>query len=104
MSAEPRCREMTDGLRHDTLPAMPPDALKTAVKLAIASLIVGLALSFFGVTPQALLHSFGRTVVDIYDAVLSFLTWAIKYVLIGAVVVVPIWIAAVLWRLASRKR
>ena len=42
--------------------------------------------------------------VDIYDAVLSFLTWAIKYVLIGAVVVVPIWIAAVLWRLASRKR
>ena len=83
---------------------MPPDALKTTLKLAIASLVVGLALSFFDITPEALLHSFGRTIVDIYNAVLSFLTWAVKYVLIGAVVVIPIWAAGILWRLATRKR
>jgi hypothetical protein len=83
---------------------MQPDAIRTAVKLVIASLIVGLALSFFGVSPQALLHSFGRTVVEIYDTVLSFVTWAVKYVLIGAVVVIPVWAAGILWRLASRRR
>lgn len=83
---------------------MPPNALKTVVKLAVASLIVGIALSLFGITPQGLWQSFGRTVIEIYDTVLTFLRWAVKYVLIGAVVVVPVWIAFVLWGMATRKR
>ena len=42
--------------------------------------------------------------VEIYELVLRFLRWAIKYVLLGAVVVLPIWLVFYLINLAKRKK
>lgn len=74
------------------------------VKLAIVSLLVGFALAFFGIEPKNLITSLGKTVVDIYEVILRFLQWAVKYILLGTVVVVPIWFVFFLIDLAKKKR
>ncbi|MDP6573023.1 MAG: DUF6460 domain-containing protein [Rhodospirillales bacterium] len=71
---------------------MPPRVKETAIKIAIASLIVGLLLGFFDIDPRELLADFGETVQHIFSAVASVVEWAVKYVLLGAIVVVPIWL------------
>ncbi len=71
---------------------MPPQVRETAVKLAVASLIVGLFLGFFDINPRELLADFGETVQQIFSVVASVVEWMVKYLLLGAVVVVPIWL------------
>ena len=83
---------------------MQNNVVSTIVKLAVVSLLVGFALAFFGIDPKNLITSLGSTVVEIYEVILRFLQWAMKYVLIGAVVVVPIWLVFFLIRLAKQKR
>jgi hypothetical protein len=77
---------------------MPPGAVSTLIKIAVASLLVGMALSFFGLDPLSVLEGLGETAKKIYEVILGFLRWAVEYVLIGAVVVVPIWLALFAWR------
>jgi hypothetical protein len=83
---------------------MPNTAVSTIVKIAIISLLVGLALAFFNIDPRSLVENLGETVVNIYEVVLSFLKWSLKYVLLGAVVVVPIWLVFFLIGLAKKKK
>ena len=83
---------------------MQKTAISTIVKLAIVSLLVGFALVFFGIEPADLVKSLGSTVVKLYELVLSFMRASMKYVLIGAVVVVPIWLVFYLIGLAKRKK
>ena len=83
---------------------MPPGVLSTIVKIAIVSLLVGLALSFFGLSPRNVLENLGGAVRDVYEMALSFLRWSFEYILIGAVVVVPIWLVFFLLRLMRGKR
>jgi len=61
---------------------------------------------FFGIEPADLAKSPGSTVVKLYELVLflSFMRASMKYVLIGAVVVVPIWLVFYLIGLAKRKK
>ncbi len=81
----------------------PNGIVSTVVKLLIASLLIGMTLTFFDITPERLLASFGETVQRIFQIVVSFAEWAIRYVLVGAVVVVPIWLVLVLLRVLRRK-
>lgn len=83
---------------------MQNNVVSTIVKLAVISLLVGFALAFFGIDPKNLITSLGSTVVDIYEVILSFLQWAVKYILLGAVVVLPIWFVFFLIRLAKKKK
>ena len=82
---------------------MQNSVFSTVVKLAVISLLVGMALAFFDITPQRLLENLGSTVIEIYRLVLRFVRWAFEYILIGAVVVVPIWLALYLVRVARKK-
>lgn len=82
---------------------MQKSVFSTVVKLAVISLLVGMALAFFNITPQSLLENLGGTVIEIYRLVLRFLRWALEYVLIGAVVVLPIWLALYLVRMVRKK-
>jgi hypothetical protein len=76
----------------------------TIVRLAIVSLLVGLALALFDISPRALVENLGSTVVEIYEVVLKAVRWSVKYILLGAVVVVPIWVVFYLVGLARRKK
>ena len=61
-------------------------------KLAIASVIIGVILSFFGFNPRDLVDAverLGRWISSLgFDAIESLL----RYFLLGAIVVVPLWL------------
>ncbi len=82
---------------------MDRNIVSTIVKLAIISLLVGMALAFFDISPRSLVENLGGTVVEIYEVILRFLRWAVQYILLGAVVVLPIWLVFFLIRLAKKK-
>jgi len=66
--------------------------LKLVWKLVIASLLVGLGLDYFNISPADLIHDIPDTVSRVYDAVIRLVTWGGKYVLLGAIIVVPVWL------------
>ena len=74
------------------------------IQLLVASLVEGLLMRWFGVTPRSLIANFGETIEHIFSAAVSFANWAIDYVLLGAVIVVPIWLASFLLKLVKGKR
>ncbi|NQV46185.1 MAG: hypothetical protein HQ504_00235 [Rhodospirillaceae bacterium] len=79
-------------------PTLPKKFGSTLVKIAIGSLLLGLLLSFFNISPRNLLKGLGDTALQIFDVIASVLAWAVEYILIGAIVIVPIWLILVLWR------
>lgn len=72
--------------------------LVTALKVAIACLIVGLILSAFGIDPWSLYGWVSDVADDAVAAVGGFIGWAWRYVVIGAVIVVPLWLLIFLLR------
>jgi hypothetical protein len=76
---------------------MSNNIVSTLVKLAIGSLLLGLLLSAFSISPRELLKDLGGTVQSIFEAVASMIEWSVEYILLGAVVVVPIWLIFFVW-------
>lgn len=72
----------------------------TIIRLFILSLVVGLVLSLFNITPQNLLRRLGGTAEEILSVGVGAVEWAVPFVLIGAVVVVPLWAISKLIRVA----
>jgi hypothetical protein len=83
---------------------MPQTIGRTIFKLLLASLVVGLAMRWLGVTPRSLIANFGETIEHLFGATAHFANWAIDYVLVGAVIVVPIWLVGFLLKMAGRKK
>jgi len=71
---------------------MPANIRDTVLKIVLFSFVIGLLLSFFDLDPAQLLKNFGATAEKIFKIVADVIEWAVKYVLLGAVVVVPIWL------------
>lgn len=69
----------------------------TVLKLAAASLVVGWLLSVFGVTPADLMAKFSALGLGVWDTARDILGWAGGYMLVGALVVLPIWLVVYLW-------
>lgn len=83
---------------------MPKGAVGTIIKLLFASLLVGLVMHWMGVTPRSLIANFGATVERLFNSLASFAGWAVDYILVGAVIVVPIWLVVFLIDRAKSKR
>lgn len=77
---------------------MNKNIFSTLTKLAIGSLLLGLLLSFFSVSPRKLLEGLGDTALEIFDIIAGMMEWAVQYILIGAIVVVPVWLFLMAWR------
>ncbi len=82
---------------------MPMRAGATIVKILVASLAVGWLLSFFDIHPRDLLSLLGATTEELMEVMASLAQWAFQYIVIGAVVVVPIWAVMSLFRIARKK-
>lgn len=78
--------------------------LGTVFKLFIASLLVGLVMHWFGITPRSLIVDFGATVQRLFNTLAGFFGWAAEYVLYGACIVLPIWLIVVLLDRAKGRR
>jgi len=61
-------------------------------KLIVASLCVGLILSFLNINPVELIENMPETLGKILEVILDVINWAGKYILLGAIVVIPIYI------------
>lgn len=61
------------------------------IKMALASLIAGTLLSFFGLTPRAVLDGLGLTAQDIQDGIVSAFAWTAPRMLMGAMIIIPLW-------------
>lgn len=82
---------------------MPRNLGSTLLRLFILSLIIGLVLSAFDIRPESLLGAVGGTVESIFNVVVDTVEWAVPFVLIGAVVVIPIWLILSAIRIARRR-
>jgi Domain of unknown function (DUF6460) len=77
---------------------MVQDFVHTLVKLTIASLIVGTAMTYFGVTPEKLVGAFGLTPERALELAQQGMTWALPNLTLGALVIVPVWFVVYLFR------
>ena len=73
---------------------MPRITFATVLRILLASLVVGMAMAFFEVQPSDILHWLTGSLDEAFANAQAWIAWTVKYVLLGAVVVVPIW---VLW-------
>jgi hypothetical protein len=72
--------------------------IRTLVKVVVASLIVGTVLGHFGITPEQLTREFGLSYDRVEDLARRGLSWAVPNLLLGAMVIVPLWFLAYLFR------
>lgn len=82
---------------------MPRNIGGTLIRLFILSLVVGIVLSVFDIDPEGLLGSIGGTVESIFAVLVDAVEWAVPFVLIGAIVVVPIWLILTVLRMVRRR-
>lgn len=75
-------------------------------RVIFLSVLVGFILAAFHLNPRRLWIDFFGTVADAWSRFIGFLTesagWAIEYFLLGAIIVVPIWLAVRLLRAMGR--
>lgn len=72
--------------------------LSTLFKIAVISLLVGAGLSFVNITAQDILGSVGMSPLELWIYLLEFRDWAIPNMILGAFIVVPIWLVIYLIR------
>lgn len=76
---------------------------RTLLRLFFFSLVVGLVLSALNVSPESVLGAIGGTVESIFLVVVEGVEWAVPFVLIGAIVVLPIWLVLSALRFVRRR-
>ena len=66
--------------------------ISVAVRLILLCVLVGVILSAIGLDPYDIWRSLERLYRSIWDMGWDAVVWAWRYFLLGAVIVVPIWI------------
>ena len=61
-------------------------------RLILVSILVGVVLSALGLDPFDIVRSIERLIRSIWDMGFEAFRWLWRYLLLGAVIVVPIWI------------
>jgi hypothetical protein len=70
-------------------------------RLVLLSILVGVILAAIGLDPRNIIESVRALIVHVWDMGYDILHWLWRYFLLGAVIVVPIWL---LVRLAKAPR
>ncbi len=66
--------------------------LSVAVRIILLSILVGVILSALGLDPWNIWRSIERLMRTIWDMGWDAIVWVWRYFLLGAVLVVPIWL------------
>jgi hypothetical protein len=77
---------------------------RTLVKVLIASMIVGTILAHFGITVDQLIKSTGFSTERIENLARQGLAWALPNLLLGSLVIVPVWFVFYLLRPPGESR
>ncbi len=90
------------GVSHDRIHRFfggPP--LGVIVRLILVSIVVGVILAAIGLDPWNIVASARRIIAGIWTMGFDLVRWLWRYFLLGAVIVVPVWL---LMRLAGGRR
>ena len=71
---------------------------RTIVKVVLASLIVGTILAHFGLTADELMQAAGFSTENLRHMAREGVIWALPNMLLGSLVIVPVWFLAYLMR------
>jgi hypothetical protein len=72
--------------------------LYTILKVGFASLVAGAILGHFGISSEQILTLAGLTPERLQELTQQAVAWALPNVTLGAMVIVPIWFLAFLFR------
>ncbi|MDO9381652.1 MAG: DUF6460 domain-containing protein [Hyphomicrobiaceae bacterium] len=75
--------------------------LGVIIRLVLLSIAVGIVLSVLGITPQNFLERLNTIITNIYNLGFDAFESILGYLLLGAMVVIPIWLVM---RLASARK
>jgi hypothetical protein len=64
----------------------------TIIRLVLISIVVGIVFSALGITPFNLVERLQQIVRRITDLGLDAFRWVFEYFLLGAIIVVPVWL------------
>jgi hypothetical protein len=92
---------MTDDIVHRFLGGPP---LTVLLRLALLSILVGVVLAAIGFDPWNIIHSIQRLLNTIWNMGWDAVSWLWRYFLLGAVLVIPIWLITRLIRVPSERR
>lgn len=77
--------------------------LATIFKLAVASVAVGIVLAILGIKPIDLWRDFLDTAIRVWEMGFEAIDWSFQYLVLGAIVVVPIFIVVRLWTMMTER-
>jgi Family of unknown function (DUF6460) len=66
--------------------------LSVLARLVLLSVLVGVVLSAIGLDPMNIMHSIERLIRNVWNMGFDAVRWLWRYFLLGAVLVVPIWL------------
>ena len=72
--------------------------LAVLAKLVLLSILVGVVLSALGLDPWNIVQSLRRLLFNIWDMGFDAVRWLWQYFLLGAVIVIPLWLILRLFR------
>ena len=72
--------------------------VRTLVKVTVASLILGTILTHLGVTPAQLVKTVGLSQDRLLELARQGVTWALPNLLLGSLIIVPVWFLIYLFR------
>ena len=72
--------------------------LAVVAKLVLVSVLIGVVLSALGLDPWNIVDSVRRLIQAIWDMGWDAVSWVWRYFLLGAVLVIPIWLVLRLLR------
>ncbi len=68
--------------------------LAVIIKLVLLSILVGFVLTVLGLDPRNILWSIDALIRSVFNLGFDAFEWLWRYLLLGAVVVIPIWLIA----------
>ena len=72
--------------------------LSTVIKVLIASLITGVVLTRLDISAEQILREIGVTPENVIKMVQDGLIWAAPNIVLGSMVIVPVWLVVYLFR------
>lgn len=76
--------------------------LAVVVRLALISVLVGIVLSFLGITPRNFFTTLDNFIRHVYDLGFGAVRWLLEYLALGAMVVIPVWLLVRVLRSGDR--
>src|SRR5262250_3006823 len=75
--------------------------LSVIFRLILLSILIGVILEVLGLDPLNIMDSLRRLLLRVWDMGFDAVRWLWRYLLLGAAVVVPIWLVVRLMRVAK---